>query len=282
MSAIPWTSLDLGTHRLACPACNKSKRDTALAVTIESIGRGVAYCHRCHYVETWRDERTTARVGKPQKAATARQQHEMLSDYGRSLWEKCRPLDGAALTYLERRQCVVPPRDSDLRYHPALKHPVTGTEHPALVALVTDAVTNAPMSLHRTYFTRSGEKANVEPVRMLLRGHRKAGGVVRLWADECVTYGLGVAEGIESALSLAHAYTPVWACIDAGNLASFPVLAGIENIVIAQDNDPAGIDAAGECARRWRAAGKSAAIVADKREGADLNDLAMECADGEG
>lgn len=272
-------ALGVGEHRTPCPQCGRSPRDKTFGVTVEP-GRAVGHCFRCGHVELQRDESRRVRPGRIVQVTTKKR--DTLSDYGRALWEACRPLDGAALAYLERRECAVPPRDSDLRFHPALKHPVTGTEHPAMVALVTDAITNAPMSLHRTFLTRGGEKANVEPVRMLLGGHRKAGGVIRLWPDEAVTYGLGVAEGIESGLSLAHAHTPVWACIDAGNLAAFPVLDGVESLVIAQDNDPAGVAAASECARRWRAAGKSAAIVADKREGADINDLARECAHGEG
>ena len=33
---------------------------------------------------------------------------------------------------------------------------------------------------------------------MLCKGHRKAGGVIRLWPDDEVTDGLAVAEGIET------------------------------------------------------------------------------------
>lgn len=271
---IPWTSLDLGTHRLACPACNKSKRDTALAVTIEAIGRGVAYCHRCQLTETWRDERTTTRVGAPQKAATARQQHEVLSDYGRALWDACRPVSGAARAYLEARSCVVPPSDGDLRWHPDLRHP-SGYSGPALVALLTDVHDCTPRSLHRTWIKPNGEKANVEPARLLLAGHRKAGAVVRLWPDEALTTGIGVAEGVETALSLAHGFTPVWSAIDAGNLGALPVLEGVEAITIAADHDAAGLKAARECARRWHDAGRRARVVLPDQFGADLNDIAQ-------
>ena len=49
-----------------------------------------------------------------------------------------------------------------------------------------------------------------------------------------MTYSIGLAEGIESALSLTHAHTPVWATVDAGNLSTLPVLAGIETVVLNQ------------------------------------------------
>jgi putative DNA primase/helicase len=93
-----------------------------------------------------------------------------------------------------------------------------------------------------------------------------------------VTLGLGIAEGIETALSLAHAYAPGWATLDAGNLAAFPVLSGIECLTIAVDNDPAGIRAADECAERWHAAGREVRLVMAPQAGADLNDLAQEAA----
>lgn len=176
--------------------------------------------------------------------------------------------------YLQARGCVIPPADGDLRFHPSLPHPPSGYVGPALVGLVTHAQTREPMSLHRTWVQADGSKADCDPPRMLLGGHAKKMGVIRLWPDECVTYGLAVAEGIETALSLAHAYTPAWACIDAGNLAALPVLAGIETLVIGADNDDAGITAAEACATRWTDAGCEVFVVTPEGEKSDLNDLA--------
>ena len=95
---------------------------------------------------------------------------------------------------------------------------------------------------------------------------------MRLWPDECVTYGLAVAEGIETALSIAHDYKPVWSVIDAGNMKSFPVLPGIETLIIGADHDEAGIAAATACADRWAAAGLDVRVIAPDRERADWND----------
>ena len=111
---------------------------------------------------------------------------------------------------------------------------------------------------------------------MQLAGHSLANGVIRLWADDSVTHGLGVAEGIETALSLAHAYEPVWSLIDANHLANFPVLSGIECLVIARDNDPAGQKAAEKCAKRWFARGCKVLIT--NQAANDLNDLLGEAA----
>ena len=112
--------------------------------------------------------------------------------------------------------------------------------------------------------------------RLPLWNHATKNGCIRLWADEEVSYGLGIAEGIETALSLAWAYAPVWSTIDAGHLAQFPVLAGIESLVIAQDQDPAGMSAASICARRWAEAGKE--VLVTRQAANDLNDVLIEVA----
>lgn len=202
---------------------------------------------------------------------------ESLADYGRDLWSACKPISGPAREYLEARACVIPPEDGDLRMHPALPHP-SGYVGPALVALVTDVVTREPLTLHRTWIRPDGLKAEVDPPRLLLGGHRKAGGCIRLWPDEAVSTSLAVAEGIESALSLAHAHQPVWSLIDAGNLAALPVLVGIECLLIGADHDNAGTKAARQCASRWHEAGARVYIVTPPQERTDLNNIAMEAA----
>jgi putative DNA primase/helicase len=266
--------LAIGGHRLNCPACGRKPSDKTLGVTVDLYGRAVAHCYRCHYVETYRPARGAAiRPGKAHNRTVQATKRECLSEYGLELWRTCRPIYGVALDYLKARHCAVPPADGDLRFHPALKHP-SGYIGPALVGLVTHAETRQPMTLHRTWVKRDGTKGDVHPSRMLLGGHRKAGGVIRLWPDESVTNGLALAEGVETALSLAHGYTPVWSCIDAGNLAAVPVLAGIETLMIAVDNDPAGIGAASDCAARWTRAGVEVRLVTSGAPKADINDVA--------
>lgn len=261
-----------GSSRQSCPQCDRGPKDRALGVTLDERG-GVANCFRCGYTEAMNVSGERRWSGAPRAAATP-MRHEVLSEYGHHLWGASGRIAGVALANLQARCCVIPPPDGHLRYHPALRHPPTGQEWPALVALVTDAVTGQPLTLHRTWIAADGSKAPVEPPRMLLGGHRKAGGVIRLWPDEAVTVGLAVAEGIESALSLAHGFTPVWACIDAGNLSALPVLSGVESLLIAADHDEAGIAAAEACGRRWAAAGRAASIVMPEAPKTDINDIA--------
>lgn len=270
INAIDW----FGPNRQPCPLCARRPNDRTCGVTVDSVGNGVAHCFRCEYVETRRDKRTTINPGVCKPAAVASIKHLTLSTYGHELWNACGPLHGPGLDYLEARACVIPPKDGHLRYHPALKHGPSGIVGPALVALITDALTGEPLTLHRTWIQPDGTKALLDPPRMLLGGHRKAGGVVRLWPDESVTMGLGIAEGVETALSLVHAHAPVWACIDAGNMAVLPVLAGIDSLLIAADNDDAGIRAAKNCAARWIDAGCEVSIVMPEIYNTDLNDIA--------
>lgn len=264
-----YSDLPTGDHRMACPHCQKGRRDTALSVTINPDGSSIAHCFRCGFTERNGRQRHHARPVAPPK-----RKHTSLSDWGRELWTQCQPIGGTAAAYLKARHCVIPPADGDLRWHPALKHP-SGYTGPALVGLVTHARTGKPLSLHRTWIKADGTKAT-DPAKMMLGGHTVADGVIRLWPDEAVTMGLGVAEGIETALSLAHAFAPAWALIDAGHLVKFAPLPGIESLTIACDNDPAGIKAARQCATAWTKAG--AEVFVTRQEANDLNDILAEVA----
>ncbi|MDZ4254848.1 MAG: toprim domain-containing protein [Sulfuritalea sp.] len=271
LAGIDSTRLKPGENRLPCPICDRGPKDTALSVRLEPDGAVIWHCHRLCGMDgssRSRDHKTPpqARQAPPRPAERRRG----LSDYARQLWTATRPVSGLAADYLQARACLLPPNDSDLRYMPALWHP-SGYVGPALVALITDVCTAAPLSLHRTWIRQDGTKADINPPRLLLKDHPVAGGVIRLWPDDAVTAGLGIAEGIETALSLAHGFTPVWSLIDAGHLAKFPILNGIEELIIAADNDDAGRKAANECAARW-ADHAAVRIISADADGADLND----------
>jgi putative DNA primase/helicase len=215
--------------------------------------------------QTSHAERAPARAERSSTAAASRRPPKFVD----AVLSDVSPLAGTVgARYLSVRGCALPPPDGDLHFHPRLHHE-SGHVGSALVARITDAVTREPMGVHRTWVTGTG-KADVPKPKMVLGP--KQGGVIRLWPDEAVTTGLAVAEGIETALTIAHDYKPVWSLIDAGNLAAFPVLAGIETLVIGADNDPAGLKGAHACADRWAAAGVDVRIVVPQAAGADWND----------
>lgn len=246
------------TRRGPCPQCDRGPRDTALSITTDERGT-VAYCHRCGYTASQAGERRPNMTPAPRV-------YRPWQDRAAYLWDQAVPIRGTAVeTYLTRRGCVLPPPDGDLRYLPA-----RGEHAHAMVARVTDAVTGEPISLH---LTRLAPDGTARGDRTLLAGHRKQGGVIRLWPDEAVTYGLGVAEGIETALAAAHIYAPVWSCVDAGNLTSLPVLAGIDCLAIYADHDQAGIRAALACARRWETAGREVCVYRSRQPGEDIADM---------
>lgn len=101
-------------------------------------------------------------------------------------------------------------------------------------------------------------------------------GVVRL-SDEGYDNGrLGIAEGIETALSVIQrgGWSPVWAACAAGGIERFPVLLGVECLTIFADHDIAGLNAARDCSRRWRLGGREVRIVAP-RDCGNWNDAAL-------
>jgi phage/plasmid primase-like uncharacterized protein len=253
--------------------CNQCGAGDGLTLVMRSTGLTFsdAIAHIVHLagISSSNNEPLRIRANTPPQAD--QYERRPFSAFAATLWASTSGLSGVAIDYLQARALVVPPTDSDLRWHPALKHP-EGFTGPALVALVRDAVTGEPMTLHRTWVASDGSKCG-NPPRLLLKDHAKAGGVVMLWPSEAVTRGLGVAEGIESALALAHAFTPVWSCIDAGNLERLPILPGVESLSIAADGDEVGEHAAVACASRWVAAGREVAIVRPRR-GTDLADVA--------
>ncbi|MBL6458823.1 toprim domain-containing protein [Belnapia sp. T6] len=128
------------------------------------------------------------------------------------------------------------------------------------------------VGVHVTYLRPDGQgKAEGKRPKIMLGG----AGVVRLVPDEEVTMSLGLAEGIETALSViqGHDWRPVWAAGSAGGIGAFPILSGIEALTVFADADDRGVGiAAGRrCAARWRKAGHEAQIVIP-RLGEDFND----------
>lgn len=266
--AFDWEDYADGEHRLPCPYCGRSPKDKTAGLRVDS-GRAVLHCFRCDATETFRSKRNVVRNLSLVKAPVQPAKHTTLSEWGQALWNSTEELSGVAVAYLEHRHCVVPPCYGDLRWHPALKHP-GGHVGPALVALISHIHNDMPLSLHRTWITPTA-KADAQPPRLLLANHTIQGGCIKLWPDEELGHTLGLAEGLETALSLAHAVQPSWSCVDAGHLECFPVLAGVTQIYIAADNDPAGIKAATACAQRWHQAGRL--VEVSQQDENDINDL---------
>jgi len=137
-----------------------------------------------------------------------------------------------------------------------------------MVALFRDIQSDAPCGIHRTFLSAAGKKLD----RKMLG--RAAGAAIKLDADDAVTMGLTIGEGIETSLSARQiGLRPVWALGSAGAIGSFPALAGIEALSILAETGDGGASkkAIDQCGKRWHAAEREVIIV-DSRVGGDLND----------
>jgi hypothetical protein len=111
-----------------------------------------------------------------------------------------------------------------------------------MVALVRNVQTDEPQAIHRTALT-SGDPFGLPPERIgRLSLGPVGGGAIKLSIDGDVTNGLLIGEGIETVLSasLRLKFRPCWSVLSRSGIAKFPVLAGIECVTIAVDNDDSG------------------------------------------
>jgi hypothetical protein len=188
-----------------------------------------------------------------------------------SVWQSTSPAGGTLVeTYLSSRDLSLSP-PATLRFHVGLRHP-SGGIWPAMVALITDGVSDTPLAIHRTFIAPNGAgKAPVEPQKMMLGPCR--GGAVRLGP---IGESLVVGEGIETILSVMQATRlSGWAALSASGLRMLklpPVPLAVQ-IVVAADNDPTGRAAAEHAATAWTAEGRKVRIALPQIECADFNDV---------
>jgi putative DNA primase/helicase len=163
-----------------------------------------------------------------------------------------------------------------LRHHPHLLYRHEDgqrTYHPAMIALVDDAQGKAA-SLHRTYVTQEGRKADVPIVKKLMPSivpGATRGGAIRLYpAGET----LAVTEGVETALGV-HLATglPVWSTICADGMAHVLLPPEVHLVVICADHDPAGLVAARTLARRLLVEQRRVKILTPDTPGTDWADM---------
>jgi len=190
-----------------------------------------------------------------------------------AIWNSARTARGTLVEiYLASRAIELPPPDS-LRFHAGLKHP-SGGIWPTMIALVTRALDDAPMGIHRTFLARNGAgKAPVDPQKMMLGPCR--GGGVRL-ADPGEV--LMVGEGIETCLAAMQATgNPAWAALSTSGLRALDLANDARDVIVLADGDVAGEAAARDCARRCKREGRRVRI-ARPPQGMDFNDMLPDCA----
>lgn len=133
--------------------------------------------------------------------------------------------------------------DNALRFHPALeyfdKEQGFIASLPALLAMIKSHAGN--ITLMRTYLDPRGIKAEVAtPKKMMpiISTKNIAGSAIRLAGEQITEEVMGVAEGIETALSVMQSTRmPIWSCINAHQLATFVPPDSIKKVVIWADLD---------------------------------------------
>ncbi|KMO44015.1 hypothetical protein VQ03_05400 [Methylobacterium tarhaniae] len=196
-------------------------------------------------------------------------------DQAKRLWDEAIDPSGTPVElYLRSRGLTLPSASvSVVRYHP--KCPFgKGRRTPAMLALVHDVEGGYLRGIHRTALSLEGLKVKIDGVDRRSMGPI-ANGAIKFASRAEAGGRLGIAEGIETALSLQvipeFEAAPVWSLISAGGIARLPMLPSVTELWVAVDNDQTGRAAAKACVERWRDV--EVVLVRPRRAGSDLNDL---------
>lgn len=267
-----------------CPMCGGKDRWRFTDLN----GKGTWYCNQClggngvalalKYTKLpFRD--VAERIERALGAAPLEQIRTQRSDMDKradlnALWKSGEPVrtDDPVDRWLRARAVGMQNYPSCLRTCMRVRHsgpPVSW--HPAMLARVSDA-DGKPATIHKTYITTDGKKADVDKVRLFCPGSVPAGGAVRLAvvADE-----MGIAEGIETAFAAMQLFSvPTWAALSDGGVEKFEPPPEVRRLVIFGDHDAKG---AGQRAAYALAARLAGRVVVDVRipeqVGTDWNDV---------
>lgn len=206
----------------------------------------------------------------------------------RRIWGESKPLTPNCPTHLYLHNRGLAGIDygalQNLRCHTGLNYWQQGSDgfkdcgkFAAMVGLVTTP-NNEPATLHITYLSADGQKADVQNPRKILTPSRDmGGGAVRLGTlgkDDI----LCVAEGIETALAMKLLYPELvpWACLNEGNLTKFepPSSSRGAAMYIASDNDISHVGQAASFALAKRLTAKKfeVSVLMPPKQGTDWLD----------
>lgn len=231
---------------------------------------------RCDFAETARlIETVIGTDSAPRQAQQTTEQSEAASNHAEvvSLWKAARPIarGDIADTYLRSRLGDYQPSRA-LRFHPAI--PVGGRQSPGMLSAYVDQ--HGDLSgLQRTFLTPDGQKVKWGDPRLTM-GKLPDGGAVRLMRLEPHHTGLGIAEGVETAMSITAMFgIPCWAALNLGRLKVWEPPEGMSGIVIFGDNDAnkRGQEAAFALAVRLEQRGIPTQVELPPDVGTDWNDV---------
>jgi putative DNA primase/helicase len=284
---------EVNSNGVSAPGPGHSKHDRSLRVIMDPNAPDLFRVHS-FAGDDWRTclDYVRQRLGlsdaprreyqpKPRQEPEVANSRRKASEYALGIWRESVAIQGTlGETYLETRRIhPATARSHAIRFHPACAFKLedgTTARLPAMIGLFRDQFSDVPVGIHRTALRADGSGKSDHPglgnpKRML--GPVK-GAAVKISADDEVTHGLHVAEGLETALAaMTLGFSPTWALGSAGAIAAFEPLPGVEAITVLADHDEAGVEAAKTCGRAWRAAGREARILRPTAAKADMNDV---------
>lgn len=285
-----------GRHVLA-PGPGHSTKDRSLSITLSASSPDGFVCHS-HAGDDWRDcrDHVASALGLPtdrwreprepdpaevarrremRRRAEERHQAEIRRKQRQAvaMWERARDPRGTLVeSYLRSRALTltVELAGEVIRYHPTCPWG-EGATAPAMVAPFRCIRTGEILGVHRTALTPEGRKIGRKMFGTA------AGCAIMLDAEDAISTGLAIGEGIESCMSAQQlGIRPVWALGSTSNIAVFPVLAGIQSLTLLEERDSGASNrACAECGTRWHGAGRAVDMVLPK-VGSDLNDQIMQ------
>jgi hypothetical protein len=293
-----------GSHTVLCPGPNHSRRDRSLAVRIDPRAPDgfVCFSHagddsrqcRDHVraklnLPAWQPGDEQRRKGVPQHhidkwdlAAIAAEadagprpwtEDELLRiAMARTIWDEAKDPRGtlgeAYLNYKRKLDLPDELAGDVLRFHPQCpwRNENTGKTDrvPALIAPFRSIDDNTITAVHRTALLLDGTKL----------GRRMIGIVARTAIKlDPVGETLAIGEGVETCMAARQlGFKPAWALGSVGAISFFPVLEGVQRLLILGERGGVSARAVKFCGTRWHKAGRKVQIVMPE-VGSDLNDV---------
>jgi putative DNA primase/helicase len=271
-----------GRDTVSCPGPGHSKADRSLSIKLNERAPGgfVVYSHAANDPMDCRDY-VRDRLGLgPWKRGKKRGTPFTVIDSGPDLgkekskawalriWSESKNPTGSIVEHYLREHRGLELSDdiagNVIRFHGSL-YLDPQTRLPGMVCLLRDIATDEPCGIHRTFLNRdTAQKVD-----------RKMLGIAKHAAIKLEPVGasLTIGEGVETALSgRAAGFCPVWALGSSGAVRTFPVIEGVSEITILEENDPTSCRDVQVCARRYYSAGTAVNIVTSNI-GNDLNDV---------
>ena len=261
-----------GQHRSTCPKCSHlrkahNRNDPCLSVLIDTKG-ATWNCKNCGW-----QAGQLADVSKVPVPDFDTYSEDKKRKQAKALWNESVDIENTTAERYLRDRGITLPLPPSLRFHPSLRHGPSGRYFPALLAAVQSP--ERQVTAVQRIFLDGPRKAFVSPAKMTL-GPMGVGAVRLCKPAAC----LGIAEGVETALSAMQLYkVPCWAALGARFEAiDFPP--EVTTLVAFRDNGDAGERTTAKLLERYGKKGRHRLKVFVQHPPEDLSDFNDELREG--